>query len=132
MPAFAKGDRVGGFIVEDEIQAGQFSETWICKNPISGRKAVLKGLKSELLNPDDETLYQLDLVARTREQAKILTALSGNSVRSTRRWPTSFASNSFYSNSSGPATPKGWHCVLPSSIHIWPTNFAIRRPSRSD
>ncbi|QDV92347.1 Serine/threonine-protein kinase D [Phycisphaerae bacterium RAS2] len=72
---FSPGQHIGGFIVEDGIPTGEFSETWRCRNPISGRVGILKGLKCELLNPNVEVLKQLDLVTRGREEVKILTAL---------------------------------------------------------
>lgn len=76
MNVFNVGQHIGGYIVTERIlPGGAFSETWKCKNPITGRIAVLKGLKPELIDGSDPVLSQLDLITRTKEEAKILSAL---------------------------------------------------------
>lgn len=73
--AFNVGDQIGGFAVVEQVVGGAFSETWRCVNQINGRQALLKGIKSELLDSADEVITHLDLNTRTKEEAKILSAL---------------------------------------------------------
>ena len=72
---FTQGQKVGGFVVVTRIGVGQFGETWLCENVITKRKAILKGLKADLVCAQPAFLSGFDLVARSKEEAQIVAAL---------------------------------------------------------
>lgn len=75
MSTFRQGEQFGGFRVVSPLPTGEFGETWLCEHPITGRKAVLKGLKKEVFESTHRLIAGLDLRKRTREEAQIVAAL---------------------------------------------------------
>jgi len=72
---FNKGDKFGGFVTVARISMGEFGETWLCENPVTKRKAVLKGLKKDIYETAGRLVAGFDIVARTKEEAQIVAAL---------------------------------------------------------
>jgi len=72
---FKAGDRVGGFSLLNQLTTGEFGETWLCENEITKRRAVLKGLKREIFESLSKLMEEFDIVTRSKEEAKIVSAL---------------------------------------------------------
>jgi len=75
---FQKNDKFGGFVIVAKISMGEFGETWLCENPITNRKAVLKGLKEDIYESAGSLVENFDIVTRTKEEAQIVAALGDN------------------------------------------------------